>query len=362
MRWTSISFVGTLSGLLALHVFVSVSGADVFTVSALHASGRELPDGELVIDLSGDVSVTDGEVLVTSDSGTVWQESERAVFIGNVHVTTDTLTATAERLYYDRVSGVVRLTGNAVLTDGENVIEAREVTWYRESGKATAEDDVIMTGPWMGRVTGQYALYDRERGSLFVTVDPVLKRVENGDSMTVVADRLEFFPDENRAEAQGNAFVDAPAREFTASSEYLRYYGDDDRFELMGSPEIYSPDGDISGDWMEIIMRDGNLSTVRVEGGADGYFMDEGIDPPSETWFSSQRALFLWAANSDIESIELSGSVFVSMKGGGEAADRAETNTVSGEHLIVEFDRGEMERIVITGSVRGTYSYSGEFR
>jgi lipopolysaccharide export system protein LptA len=351
-----------MSGMLAALAIVSVSGADVFTVSALRASGRELPDGELVIDLSGEVSVTDGEVLVTSDSGTVWQQSERAVFIGNVHVTTDTLTATGDRLYYDRVSGVVRLTGNVTLTDGENVIQAREVTWYRESEKATAEDDVIMTGPWMGRVTGQYAMYDRVRGSLFVTVDPVLQRVENGDSMTIVADRLEFFPDENRAEAQGNAFVDVPAREFTASSEFLKYTGDDDRFELMGHPELNSPDGDLSGDWMEILMHDGKLSSVRVEGGADGYLMDEGVDPPSETWFSSQRALFSWAANSDIESIELDGSVFVSMKGGGEAAGRAETNTVSGEWMLVEFSNGEMEKIVITGSVRGTYSYSGEFR
>jgi hypothetical protein len=195
-----------------------------------------------------------------------------------------------------------------------------------------------------------------------VTVDPVLQRVEDGDTMTVVADRLEFFPDENRAEAQGNAFVDVPARDLTASSEYLKYFGDDDRFELLGSPEVLSPDGDISGDWMEIVMRDGNLSSVRVEGGADGYMIDESVDPPSETWFRSQRALFTWAASGDIESVELTGSVFVSMKGGGEAAERAETNTVLGEHLVAEFSGGEMERIVITGTVRGTYSYSGEFR
>jgi lipopolysaccharide export system protein LptA len=361
VKWKSSSAApGFL--LLTLVAGASLSGADVFTASALHASGRETEDGELVIDLSTDVHVTDGEVVVTSDSGTVWQQSERAVFIGNVHVTTDTLTATGERLYYDRIAGIVRLTGNAVLTDGENVIEAREVTWFRESEKATAEDDVIMTGPWLGRVTGQYAMYDRERGSLFVTVDPVLQRVEDGDSMTVLADRLEFFPDENRAEAQGNASVDVPAREFTATSEYLKYFGDDDRFELLGSPEVLSPDGDLSGDWMEIIMADGNLSTVRVEGGADGYISDESVTPPSETWFQSQKALFTWTSSGDIESIELTGSVFVSMKGGGEAAERAETNTVLGEHLIAEFSGGEMDRIIITGSVRGTYSYSGEFR
>jgi lipopolysaccharide export system protein LptA len=348
----------------ALLLLVTAAGAtsDVFTVSALRASGRETEDGEVVIDLSGNVSVTDGDVLVTSDSGTVWQQSERAVFVGDVTVTTDTLTASGDLLYYDRAGGVVRLTGNAVLTDGDNVIEAREVTWFRESGKATAEDDVVMTGSWMGMVTGQYAMYDRARGSLFVTVDPVLRRVENGDSMTVTADRLEFFPDENRAEAQGNAFVDVPAREFTAESEYLRYEGDDETFELIGSPVVRSPDGDLSGDWMEVVMRDGSLSTVRVEGGADGYFTDEGVDPPSETWFQSQRALFTWTAGGDIESIVLDGSVSVSMKGGGEAAERAETNTVRGEHLVAEFSGGEMDRIIVTGSVRGTYSYSGAFR
>ena len=359
-RCIQVKFLSISLFLLLIRAAPS-AGDDVFTVSALRASGHELEDGEYVIDLSGDVHVTDGEVTVTSDSGSVWQQSERALFLNNVMIITDSLEATGDWLYYDKVSGVIRLSGNVEMSDGENILQAREVTYYRESRKATAEDDVIMTGPWLGRVTGQYAMYDRERGSLFVTVDPVLVRVENGDSMTITADRLEFYPDENRAEAQGHSFVDVPSREFTAQSEYLRYFGDDDRFELMGSPEIDYPGGYLSGDWMEIVLQDGNLSSVRVEGETDGFFTDEGTAPPSETWFRSQRALFSWENNGDIESIELTGSVFVNMKGGGEAAERAETNTISGEHLLAEFDNGEIERIVVTGSVRGTYSYSGEF-
>lgn len=337
----------------------AIAAADVFTVNADRAFGRELDGGEAVIDLDGNVEVTDGEVTVTSDSGTVWQGSGNAVFYRNVVVVADTLTGTSDFLEYLKEAGMITMTGNVVLTDGESIVEADEVVYFRTSGKATARGSVLMTGPWLGSVEGEYALYDRDRGSLFVTVDPVLRRMESGDSLTLTADRLEFFPDDNTAEAQGNAFVDMPSREFTSSSEYLRYFGDEDRFELFGSPVMTTGDGEIEGDWMEIIMDgDQGPSAVRIEGGASGYFIDRGLQPPSETWFSSERAFFA-LEEGDPDSVMLTGSARLTVKSGGQAADREEMNTVTGNTFVIRFEDGDAAEVVVSGSVTGTYSYRG---
>ncbi len=349
--------MSTWSSLVLL--LIGAAAADIFTVNADRASGRELDGGEAVIDLDGNVEVTDGEITVTSDSGTVWQSSGNAVFYGNVVVVTDTLTGTSDYLEYLKDAGMITMTGHVVLTDGETVVEAGEIVYFRTSAKATARESVVMSGPWLGMVEGEYALYDRDRGSLFVTVDPVLRRIESGDSLTVTADRLEFFPDDNTAEAQGNAFVDMPSREFTSSSEYLRYFGDEDRFELFGSPLMTTADGEIEGDWMEILMDgDEGPSAVRVEGGASGYFLDRGLEPPSETWFSSERAFFA-LEEGDPDSVMLTGSARLTMKSGGEAADRAEMNTVTGNTFVIRFEDGNATRVVVSGSVNGTYSYRG---
>ena len=346
--------------LSAMALALVLSGSGVFTTTADRAVSRETESEELVLDLMGNVSVTDGEVTVTSDTGTVWQVSGDAVFHSNVTVVADTLTGTSEYLQYVKSTGVITMTGDVVLTDGETVLEAQEVVYFRASGKATAREDVLLTGPDVGSVEGQYALYDRERGSLFVTVDPVMRRVENGDSVTVTADRLEFFPETNSAEAQGNAFVDMPARDFTARSEYLKYMGEEDRFELFGSPEIQSEEGEMSGDWIEITLdSSGDPEEVRIQGNAGGYFLDTGVAPPAETWFSSETAFFSFDQSSP-DSVSLSGNATLRMKSGGEAASRSEMNTVRGDNFRISFQDGKAVEVIVFGYVSGTYSYMGD--
>lgn len=351
--------IWNLSNLLPVICSVLIAGAGVFTTTADRAVSRDTDSDELVIDLIGNVVVTDGEVTVTSDSGTVWQESGNAVFFSNVTVDVDTLAGTSHYLEYLKEAGMITMTGNVILTDGETVLEAGEVVYFRESGKATAKEDVLMTGPRIGRVEGQYALYDRSRGSLFITVDPILRRVEGDDSLIVTADRLEFFPDDNSAEAQGNASVSMPGMDFFSTSEYLRYFGDEDRFELFGSPVLESEDSEISGDWMEILLESsGDPRSIRVEGGASGYFLDTGVDPSAETWFSSERAYFEFQ-NGEPDSVMLAGSATLRMKSGGSAASRNEMNTVRGNTLSISFENGEVMEVIVSGNVTGTYSYLG---
>ncbi|NOQ23401.1 MAG: hypothetical protein GQ565_12250 [Candidatus Aegiribacteria sp.] len=348
-----------MNSLLLVLCSVLVAGTGVFTTSADRAVSRDTDSKELVIDLIGNVVVTDGEVTVTSDSGTVWQGSGNAVFYSNVTVEADTLAGTSHYLEYLKEVGMITMTGNVMLTDGETVLEAGEVVYFRESGKATARENVIMTGPAIGRVEGQYALYDRNRGSLFITVDPVLRRVEGDDSLIVTADRLEFFPDDNSAEAQGNTSVSMPGMDFYSTSEYLKYFGNEDRFELFGSPVLESEDSELSGDWMEILLESsGDPRSVRVEGGASGHFLDTGVDPPAETWFSSERAFFAFE-NGEPDSVMLAGSATLRMKSGGEAASRNEMNTVRGNSLRISFEDGEIVEVIVSGHVTGTYSYLG---
>jgi len=331
----------------------------MFTVTADRASASTDPDGEAVIHLSGSVEVTDGDVTITSDSGTVWQTAGRAVFLGSVEVDADTVTASGDRLEYDRPAGMVAIQGNAVLQDRENRLTAAEVTWFRQAGKAVARDSVVMTGDWMGEVTGDYAVYDSYRRSLFVTSSPVLTRVEDGDSVRITADRLEFLPDSDRAEAQGHALLVSSTRALDISAEMLRYSGGGDEIEMLGSPGIVMEDGDLTGDWMLATLSGGEIRSLRVEGAADGHMIDNGVQPPGESWFTSESAFFSFVSGKP-DSIDLSGGVSLTIRSGGEAAQRQESNTVSGDHLVVHYSGGSPETVTVTGAVRGTYSYRRE--
>ena len=334
------------------------SFAGVFTVTSDNASTTELENGESIIELHDNVVVTDDQVTITSNSATIYQDSERAEFTGNVHVDADTLTASGYFLSYSRITGVMILNGNALLSDGSSVLSADQVDWFRFRDMATAKGSVILQGDWLGMVQGEYALYDRERQSLFVTVDPVLTRIEGSDTTVITADRLEFFEEGERAEAQGNAYVSMRPGDMETTSEYLRYFGEEERMELIGSPEITTEEGIIRGDWMEILLDSGGaIDFLRIEGAASGNLEDEG----STVSFNSQRAEFAFlSSGGDLDSLLLQGSAVLNVAG--EDSVRAEVNTISAEEIVVRFLLGEADEIMGRGNVRGTYSWSGEFR
>jgi lipopolysaccharide export system protein LptA len=341
-----------------LLIVYAVSSAGVFTVTSDKASTTELENGESVLGLNGNVVVADDQVTVTSNSATIYQDSERAEFTGSVHVDADTLTAQGHFLSYSRITGVMVLRGDAVLTDGSSILSADQVDWFRFRNKATARGSVLLQGDWLGTVQGEYALYDRERQSLFVTADPVLTRVDGTDTTVITADRLEFFEEGERAEAQGNAVVSMEPGGMESTSEYLRYFGEEDRMELIGSPEIVSEEGTVSGDWMEILFSsEGSLSFLRIEGNAVGDLEDQG----STVSFLSQRAEFAFLpSGEDIDSLLLQGSAVLNVTG--EDSARVEANTIGAEKIVVRFIDGDADEIMASGTVRGTYSWSGEFR
>lgn len=340
-------------------VFSAVpAGGGVFTVTSDNASTTTPDNGEQILELEGNVVVTDGQVTVTSNSATIYQESERADFFSNVHVVSDTISADGDFLSYSRITGVLVLTGNVLLTDGSSTLTADQVDWFRFRDKATARGSVVLQGEWLGDVRGEYALYDRERGSLFVTVDPVMTRVENADTTVITADRLEFFEEGERAEAQGNAFVVMPGRNMETESEYLRYFGIEQRMELIGSPEIRADEGELRGDWMEgLLDQNGYLEFLRVEGAASGNLEQENTSVD----FHSQRAEFTFLeGGEDLDSLLLQGSAVLNVFG--EDSVRTEANTISAEEIVIHFADGNAEKVMAHGTVRGTYSWSGEFR
>ncbi len=339
-------------------VLFTASVAGVFTVTSDNASTTQLDNGESILELNGNVVVTDDQVVVTSNAATIYQDSERAEFTGNVHVDADTLTARGYYLSYSRITGVMVLQGDAVLTDGSSTLTADQVDWFRFRNKATARGSVVLQGDWLGMVQGEYALYDRERKSLFVTADPVLTRIDGTDTTVITADRLEFFEEGERAEAQGNAVVVMQPGGMESASEYLRYFGEEDRMELIGTPEITTEEGTVGGDWMEILFDSGGaLSFLRIEGGATGDLEDQG----STVSFRSQRAEFAFlASGEDLDSLVLQGSAVLDVAG--EDSLRAEVNTISAEEIVIRFDLGEAAEVMARGTVRGTYSWSGEFR
>ncbi|MCK5786826.1 MAG: hypothetical protein KAH54_09760 [Candidatus Sabulitectum sp.] len=348
-----------MSKYLVFLFFSSISSiGGVFTVTSDNALTTELENGESILELHDNVVVTDDQVTVTSNSATIYQDSERAEFTGNVQVDADTLTASGNFLSYSRITGVMVLQGNAVLTDGSSVLSANQVDWFRFRDKATAKGAVVLQGDWLGMVQGEYALYDRERQSLFVTVDPILTRIEGSDTTVITADRLEFFEDGERAEAQGNALVSMQPDGMETSSEYLRYFGEEERMELIGHPEISGDQGTIQGDWMEILLDPGGaLSFLRIEGAASGDIEDQG----TTINFNSQRAEFAFLpSGDDLDSLLLQGSAVLNVAG--EDSVRVEVNTISAEEIVVRFLSGEADKIVARGYVNGTYSWSGEFR
>lgn len=115
------------------------------------------------------------------------------------NISSDTLTLNAKRRIFI-------YKGNVVVTQGEMKLTSRLIEGsYNEANeiqKIVARGDVVITKLEI-RATGQTAVYDAVSGVVTLTDNP---QVQQGESV-LVADRIKIFLNEDRSQAEGNVRV-----------------------------------------------------------------------------------------------------------------------------------------------------------
>ncbi|HNT52040.1 MAG TPA: OstA-like protein [Candidatus Syntrophosphaera sp.] len=224
-------------------------------------------NNEQVMELSGKVHFWYGQTEFKSDRALIFDTQKIARLDGNVRVNNDSLALTADSLAYYRIPDELnaggrvfineRKTGGgfswlrseyAIYRKGENNITAwRNVSAYDSDENASASCG--------------YAFWDRRNGYAYMVEDPVL-RTARQDTLEVRADKIEFFDAESKIVATFNVLAQTP--DYSASSDFLLYFLEEDKAVFTGQPLFRSELADASARGFYLLLKDRKLTRAEL--------------------------------------------------------------------------------------------------
>ncbi len=288
----------TLPPLPAPSAADSASGVEPWNIESNSTNAVRGVDGLRVFSFEGEVVITHGALIATSDAARYFEGPARALLSGNVVMEQDSLiahgpsavyerttriatfpegiviesptgTAVADRGIWTRDHGLFELTGNAAAADTAGTIEAQSLFYDTRNDvfRATGEGKFVDEASGV-TVTGGMLEYDRRAGRARAGSEPVAEFLEQ-DAETpirVFARALDYDPRNDVAVATHDVRILRESVEaFADSATFLRR---EERAVLTGSPRVVDGTTEITGDRIELVDEAPGRRRVLVTGAA----------------------------------------------------------------------------------------------
>jgi len=181
------------------------------------------------------------------------RSSETGILTGEVLAADTSFSASSDSAFIDRNNDSVTLFSNAAVHDSAGVIRAQRIDYDRRSGIAVAQVNVFASDMETGSVVrGERLVYNSERDEAVVTGDPVLTTPgEEEDTLVVAAEELRL----HRGEAWAEGLRDVRIRQgaVNASGDHALLDENAGWLRLTGNPAAWDPDGRITADTLVVI-------------------------------------------------------------------------------------------------------------
>jgi lipopolysaccharide export system protein LptA len=279
----------------------------------------------------------DEENTLTSDYGTFHRAQNQASFFGNVKVVGPDGTITSDTLYYNTLSGqvttrgpthVVRSDGtisdsetgivynmqtdNTVVKQGrvetqDYIILGNTLTFDKRKNIFRARDNVRMTAKNDDVIiTGEEAIYYRDKGITYVLGNPVMRRPVEGDTLYLRADTL--YSVENQVDTTRFLYAYPNVRIYKSNlqgrADSLVYNAQDTLLTLYSDPVLWSEENQMSGDTVMMYME--NQAIDRMEFHNNGFVVS--VDTLGQYNQVKGRKITAWFGENELEEVLIDGN------------------------------------------------------
>ncbi|HEX7402141.1 MAG TPA: LPS assembly protein LptD, partial [candidate division Zixibacteria bacterium] len=244
---------------------------------------------------------------------------------------------------------------------------ADRVTYYKNSGKAVADGNVILVSKKEeGQIRGEHGEYDRMKKYVFFTGSPSLViKPDKGDStITVVAEYMEYFPDERKGVAKEKVRI--TKANMTATCNEATWLNRENEIILTGEPEAEKGNDRLTGDKMAIVLQDEKVKRIDVEGNARASHVeiaDSLTQIKRESSLSSKNMSFL-LQDEKLSQVIASGNAtsiyYPQTKKESQKTAGAEKNEASGDSIDLFMSDERISRVLIKGGAMGVYVFPPE--
>lgn len=233
------------------------------------------PDGSLVSQYgyyykANKKAVFKGNVVLTSDDKVIKTDSlmyltgtSTAVFIAPTDVTTAKEHMKFNRGKFFRKSGLMTASGSVFMLDEQNrEVLADSMEYYRDKGLAKLFNNVqVADSARKNYILGDYAMFNKKPETMLVTKNPVMVSIsDQGDSIYLRADTLKSLitfsaKGDTIRNMIGCHHVRSYGKDFQSSCDSLFVSGADSTMHMYYSPLLWSDNTQISANEFKFITR-----------------------------------------------------------------------------------------------------------
>lgn len=262
------------------------------------------------------VTLKNPEYEMYGDTLKYMPETSTAYFLGPTVIRGKDLLIYTDKGWYNTKTEKSLLTGRSYVVFETNYIKGDTILYDRKTGKGEAHGyfEAIDTVN-KGILSGEYGIFDQEKGSMMTTGKALLTMIFEKDSLFLHADTLRGYKSE---EAGGNkTFAYYNVRFFKSDlqgkCDSLVYNESDSLMRMYKDPILWNEENQLSADYMQLLL-----------------------------------------VENKVKQITLLNNCFISSK-----ADTVGFNQIKGKTILGKFKNDELEYIEVTGNGESVY-YAGE--
>lgn len=315
-------------------------------------------------ELFGDVTVIRDTVTLMAPRGVYDGKKRQAFGYDGVRMWNKHLILTAKEGHYLVDDKVAYFKGDVKVVDEATTITAKELIYFEKERKSLARNDVkVVNQRDNSTIFGNYLEHLDDKKQSKILEDPRFVQIDTSssgkvDTLIITAKQMESFEKPERRFVAMDS-VQLVRGELAAKSGEGVYYSQKESIVLRSSPIIWYEDNQITGDSMQIELRDRRLDRVYVSGRAFAVSRSDSLEDrksPSETRFNqltSQR-MTLYFSDDRLQQIEAEGTA-ISLYYLYENGVPNGVNKVSGDKIVLVSREGRAESIKVVGGTEGTY-------
>ncbi|GGK66261.1 hypothetical protein GCM10011405_12780 [Rufibacter glacialis] len=283
---------------------------------------------------------------VVSDTMSYNTVSKVVEFFGPTTIKSPDGTLFAHRGTYNTVTRESNFRGNASIKTPDYLIKGEVLTYDKGKEYYTASRNVSMTSiKDTTIITGQTALYWRALGRAKVYGSPVMRTIENRDTMYLSADTLVSVENVKDKTKKGKLYAYHDVRIFKSDlqglCDSLTYDQNDSTIYLNRNPRLWANKNQMTADSVVLQLRNGTIDQMRMFGNAFAISIDT-LENYNQV---KGRAMIARFAEGKIRRIDVNGnaeSLYFALQG--DTTTMGMNRAVSSDMRLV-FQAGEVQYI-----------------
>lgn len=353
-----------IGSFLLLFALLSAQNQEPQKFRLIHADRlymSNLPEGQ-ILDLSGDVNFFYGDTEFKSSRALILDTQKIARLSGNVIVQNDSLHLVADSVAYYRIPQVLNLGGKVKLTQrnkdgftrwmqGDHAIYDQAKDTFTAWSKVKAYDQKENAFATCG-----YGFWDRAGAYAYLIEEPVVT-AGTTDTLSIKADKMEFFEDERKLIATFNVRTDS--RDYHATSDFLIYFAEEEKAVFLGKPQFYNDFATAEALEFQLLFEERALKEViLVDSCKVDFATEEGEEKNNWVRAKDIRLMF---QKGKIESFSADSEVsYYFLQEEKEDKDFF-INAAGGDRLRAKFDQDNKLRLMdMGGHIQGSYKFKND--